>query len=402
MPKVIVPLTLKEIKEAKPKDKQYRLFDGGGLLLCVYPTGKKVWRLDYKDINGKRKSYTIGDLNEVSLTEARKIREELKDKLDHGKTIQLSAQNTFESVFRDWWVRWSQTVSKRHADRALVCMENDVFPVIGAMPINKIEPQHIVLSLQEIEKRNALEQLHKTKSTIKMAFDFAVARGLCKYNPAAMVSAKAFKPHEAKNYRSLDKQNIYQLFEMFENERFNLSVRLCTEFILRNMTRASESAKAEWKEYDEERQLLIIPAERMKMGREHIIPLSTQSIEILNKIRELSGGTQYIFPSQNFASHLSQDYPLMALKRQKIDTTIHGLRHLSSTILNETGLFRPDVIESCLAHVDNNKTRATYNKAKYIKEKRAVLTWWSDFLDQCSTKKGNIEALKRLQLQSLC
>ncbi|OYQ87209.1 integrase [Wohlfahrtiimonas chitiniclastica] len=399
MPKVIVPLTLKEIKEAKPKDKQYRLFDGGGLLLCVYPTGKKVWRLDYKDINGKRKSYTIGDLNEVSLTEARKIREELKDKLDHGKTIQLSAQNTFESVFRDWWVRWSQTVSKRHADRALVCMENDVFPVIGAMPINKIEPQHIVLSLQEIEKRNALEQLHKTKSTIKMAFDFAVARGLCKYNPAAMVSAKAFKPHEAKNYRSLDKQNIYQLFEMFENERFNLSVRLCTEFILRNMTRASESAKAEWKEYDEERQLLIIPAERMKMGREHIIPLSTQSIEILNKIRELSGGTQYIFPSQNFASHLSQDYPLMALKRQKIDTTIHGLRHLSSTIMNETGLFRPDVIEACLAHKDSNTVRSTYNKAQYIEERREALQWWSDFIDQCKDRGSNLETLKKYKVQ---
>ena len=112
MAKVIVPLTVKEIKEAKPKEKQYRLFDGGGLLLCVYPTGKKVWRLDYKDVNGKRKSYTIGDFTQISLTEARKIREELKDKLDGGKTIQLSAQNTFESVFRDWWKRWSQTVSK--------------------------------------------------------------------------------------------------------------------------------------------------------------------------------------------------------------------------------------------------------------------------------------------------
>lgn len=399
MAKSAKPLSVSEIKNAKPNDKLYKMYDGLGMYLAVSPTGKKVWRLDYKDVNGKRKSYTIGDFTQISLTEARKIKEELKDKLDGGKTIQLSAQNTFESVFRDWWKRWSQTVSKRHADRAIVCMENDVFPVIGAMPIDKVEPQHLVLALQEIEKRDALEQLHKNKSTIKMAFDFAVARGLCKYNPAIMVSAKAFKPHVARNHRSLDKQNIYQLFEMFENDRFNVSVRLCTEFILRNMTRAAESAKAEWKEYDEERQLLIIPAERMKMSREHVVPLSTQSIEILNKIRELSEGNQYIFPSQNFATHLSADYPLMALKRQKVDTTIHGLRHLSSTIMNETGLFRPDVIEACLAHQDSNTVRGTYNKAQYIEERRKALQWWSDFVDQCRDQRSNLEALRKYQVQ---
>lgn len=397
MARIIVPLTLKEIRDAKPQDKMYRLYDGGGLQLYVYKTGKKTWRLDYTDFNKKRKTHTLGDFPDISLAEARKLRDEIKPQLESGDYL-LKSQTSFLTVFHDWYARWSKTVSKRHSDRAWSAIENDCAKVIGNMEINSIEPRHIVLALQKIEERGAIEQLLKTKSALKMCFDFAVARGLCTINPVAMVTNKAFKSHTPVSYKSPEKTEIYKLLEVFQNDRFNISVRLCTEFILRNMTRPSESVMAEWSEYDSENQLLIISAERMKMKRDHIIPLSMQSVKILEQIAELSEGGKYIFPSKNLVSHLSTVYPLRIIQRSGIESTTHGLRHLASTILNETGLFRPDIIEAALSHQDKNTIRATYNQAKYIEERRKMLQWWSDFIDECRTEEGNLAALKKYKI----
>ncbi len=393
------PLTAKQVKDAKPQEKLYKLYDGGGLQVCIHPTGRKVWRFDYYDHNKKRKTYTIGDASLMSLADARLKRDELRLQLSNGEAIQSSSTHTYESVFRDWYERWKHNVSERHHTRAMNTMVADVFPKIGNMPIDKIEAKHVVDALLAVEAREALAQLIKTKSFIKLAFDFAVARGLCKYNPVIQVSNQAFKTRKPKNYKSVDQDKIYQFFELFDNDNVSLSARLCTEFIFRNITRPVESATARWDQYDEKLQCIVIEGEDMKIERNHYIPLSHQSIAILDKMKMLSKGGVYIFPRSNFVDHMSISYPLTLAKRHGIDTTIHGLRHLASTILNETGLFNRDVIESCLAHADENKTRAIYNKAKYIRQKRELLQWWSDFIDKCSTKEGNIAALDEIHLQ---
>src|SRR5699024_7452381 len=175
MNRIITPLPLKEIRDAKPQEKMYRLYDGGGLQICIYKTGKKTWRLDYTDFNKKRKTHTIGDFPEISLAEARRLREELRPSLESGEHL-LSSKNSFMSVFDDCYSRWSLTVSKRHSERAYNSIHSDCGKVIGNMDINDIEPRHIVLALQKIEERDAIEQLLKTKSVLKMCFDFAVAR----------------------------------------------------------------------------------------------------------------------------------------------------------------------------------------------------------------------------------
>lgn len=398
MARIIVPLTVKQVKDAKPQEKLYRLYDGNGLQLCIHPSGSKVWRFDYHDHNKKRKTYTIGDANLITLADARIKRDALKLQLINGEAIQTSSNHTYESVFMDWYERWKHGVSERHHTRAMNTMVADVFPKIGNMKIHEIEAKHVVDALLAVEAREALAQLIKTKSFIKLTFDFAVARGLCKYNPVIQVSNQAFKTRKAKQFKSVDQDKIYQFFELFQNENVSLSGRLCTEFIFRNITRPVESATARWDQYDEKLQCIVIEGEDMKIDRNHYIPLSHQSIAILDKMKTLSKGGTYIFPRSNFVDHMSISYPLTLAKRHGIDTTIHGLRHLASTILNETGLFNRDVIESCLAHADENKTRAIYNKAKYIKQKREVLQWWSDFIDKCSTQKGNRAALDELQL----
>lgn len=400
MARIITPLTLKEIRDSKPQDKMYRLYDGGGLQLCIYKTGKKTWRLDYTDFNKKRKTHTIGDFPDISLAEARRLREELKPELESGDYL-FNSKTSFFSVFEDWFSRWEKTVSERHAQRAYNSVHNDCGKVIGNMDVNAIEPRHIVLALQEAEERNALEQLLKTKSTLKMCFDFAVARGLCVSNPVTSVTNHAFRKHKKQRLKSPEKTEIYKFRDVFSNERFNLSVRLCTEFILRNMTRPSEAITAEWSEYDEKNRMLIIPAEKMKMDRPHIIPLSTQSIEILKKIKELSAGAKYIFSNQSFTNHISKVYPIRIIQRSGIDSTAHGLRHLASTVLNETGLFRADIIEAALAHQDKNSIRAIYNQAQYIEERRVMLQWWSDFIDRCDTKENNIKALNDMMINTM-
>lgn len=393
MARIITPLTLKEIRDAKPQEKMYRLYDGGGLQICIYKTGKKTWRLDYTDFNKKRKTHTIGDFPEISLAEARRLREELRPGLESGEHL-LSSKNSFMSVFDDWYSRWSLTVSKRHSERAYNSIHSDCGKVIGNMDINDIEPRHIVLALQKIEERDAIEQLLKTKSVLKMCFDFAVARGLCTINPVASVTNKAFRSHTPQNHRSPKKTEIYKFIDVFNNDRFSMSVRLCTEFILRNITRPSESVEAQWDEYHSESKMFIISAERMKMKRDHIIPLSTQSIKILEEMAKLSAGNKHIFTNQSFTSHISSVYPLRIIQRSGINSTTHGLRHLASTILNETGMFRPDIIEAALSHQDKNSIRAVYNQAQYIEERREMMQWWSDFIDKCDTKENNERALK--------
>ncbi len=398
MARIILPLTVKQVKDAKPQEKLYRLYDGNGLQLCIHPSGNKVWRFDYHDHNKKRKTYTIGDASLISLADARIKRDTLRIKLIKGEAIQNSSNHTYESVFMDWYERWKYGISERHHIRAMNTMVADIFPKIGNMKIHDIEVKHIVDALSVIEERGALTQLAKTKSFIKQAFDFAVARGLCKYNPVMQISDKAFETRKPKNYKSVDQDKIYQFFELFQKETVSLSARLCTEFIFRNITRPVESAKARWDQYNEKLGCLVLGEEHMKKGRIHYIPLSHQSISLLDKVKKLSEGGIYIFPRSDFINHMNPSYPLTLADRHGIDTTIHGLRHLASTILNETGLFSPDVIESCLSHVDGNKTRDIYNKAKYIKQKREVLQWWSDFIDKCSTQNGNLAALDELQL----
>lgn len=395
MARLTKPLTLSEIRKAKPKDKLYKLYDGGGLYLAVSPTGKKVWRFDYTDQNKKRQTHTIGDLDFVGLDEARKERLRLRELLFRGKSLKYSEDNLLKDVFQSWYEVWHVGKSKSHTKRARESMAKHILPKLGNRDITSITTRDIVIQLERIDKLGAREILNKTKSALNLCFAYAVGKGLCKQNPVALIDASIFSKQKKRNFRFLDKNEVYKIHSIFDREGLSVS-RLCAEFMIRNLTRPSESAMAEWSEWDEEAKVLAIHPERMKMKNPHIIPLSTQSIEIINIMQSEFDCKTYIFPNRR--SHISAQMLNISINRSGVDSTAHGFRHLASTILNESGLFSPDIIEMSLSHQDRNSIRATYNKAQYIKERREMLQWWSDFIDECRTKEGNLAALKKYKI----
>ncbi len=362
MARIVLPLTAKQVKEAKPKAKQYLLFDGNGLQLCIYPTGRKVWRFDYHDINKKRKTYTIGDAQYISLIDARKKRDELKGNLENEQSISKKDLITFEAVFYEWFEKWKLLVVPTTSKRALSAIEKDCFPVLQNLEISKIRPRDIVLALDPLDKRCSYETLKKVKSSLKLCFDYAIARGLCEMNPVPVVTHAAFTKTIKGNYRTLPLTEIYRLHEYFNSERNSIVTRRCSEFILRTFARASEATESKWLEV--ENGIWIVPGQRMKMRREHIVPMSAQTLKILDEMRVFKS-TDYIFQNHQLNNCIHSETPNTSFKRFGINSTIHGLRSLASTVLNESMLFDKDIIEACLAHQDKNAVRSTYNKALY-------------------------------------
>ena len=392
----VKPLTDREIKQAKPREKMYRLSDGAGLAIKVLKTGSKSW--EYRFINPDTLKYDtmiIGPYPEISLAQAREIHQELRSQVALGINPKNKTSDTnFKTVFELWWSRWSETKSEKYAKQIKSAIENNCMKTLGSFEMSEIKPAHIATALQPFEDRGALEYLHRTRMGLNQMFAFALARGICEINPVVMVTHDAFKRPKSKNHRSLNPQDLYQIVEFFDHTGVSEVTLLCTEFILRNMLRLQEACEATWDEVDFENKTLTIPEHRMKMRKEHIVPLSSQSIAILNQLKANYPHSKHIFVGSSGSGYISKETPRTAINRAGVDTTIHGFRHLASTILNESLLFHPDIIESALAHSGKDQIRAVYNKAQYIEQRRELLQWWSDFIDKCDTKENNEKALK--------
>lgn len=392
----IKPLNNTEVKNAKPKDKTYRLYDGKGLCIRITKSGSKYWEYRFKNPDThKDDTIVIGEYPFITLAKAREIHQELRSQVAMGVNPKNQTNDTnFKKVFNIWWGRWSESRSKKYAQQVKNAIEKNCMSTLGKMDMNEIKPAHIAMALQPFEDRGVLEYLHRTRSALNQLFAFALARGICEINPVMMVTRDAFKRPKSKNHRSLKPDELYQIVGFFDLPRVSEVTRFCVEFILRNMLRIQEACEATWDEVDFEQRTLTIPAHRMKMRREHIVPLSDQSIAILKKLRAMYPESDYIFVGSGKNAHINKETPRIAINRAGVDTTIHGFRHLASTILNESLLFHPDVIESALAHSGRNQIRAVYNKAQYIQQRRELLQWWSDFIDKCDTKENNEKALK--------
>lgn len=392
----VKPLTDREIKQAKPKEKMYRLPDGAGLAIKVLTSGSKSW--EYRYVNPETLKYDtmiIGSYPEISLAQAREIHQDLRSQVALGINPKTQAGDTsFQSVFETWWARWSEAKSDKYALQVKNAIEKNCMKTLGKLDMSDIKPSHIALALQPFEDRGVLEYLHRTRSALNQMFSFALARGICDINPVMMVTRDAFKRPKPENHRSLAPNDLYQVVEFFGRPGVSEVTRLCTEFILRNILRVQEACEATWDEIDLQKKVFIIPEKRMKMRREHIIPLSEQSIKILTKLKEEYPHSKYVFVGSGKNGYINKETPRIAINRAGVDTTIHGFRHLASTILNESVLFKPDIIESALAHSGRDQVRAIYNKAQYVEQRRELMQWWSDFIDKCDTKENNERALK--------
>ena len=388
MPKSITPLSDAKIKAAKPKDKDYKLSDGGGLYLSVRKSGLKRWGYKYRE-DGKEKTAYLGQYPAYSLQDARQWRDELQTRRQRGLPVIEEKPDTskyiFDSVYAAWFERWQPTVSMGYSAQVKRAIDKDVLPILTGKDVREIKPVHIVEALRPFEQRNALEYLRRTKTALNLLFGYAVSSGLSDINPVASVQNNAFRKAIKGNFDALPEANLPLLMAWFAAS--TTITKLAIKWQLMTLTRPNETVGATFDEIDLDKKLWVIPAERMKRNREHVVPLTAELLELLDTIRYINQGGTYLFESLDGKGHLHRESPRLALRKAKFNTTAHGLRSTASTILNESRKFREDVIEAQLSHADSDKVRSAYNRSDYIEERREMLQWWHDFLAMQEAKE---------------
>ncbi|WP_145547971.1 tyrosine-type recombinase/integrase [Yersinia intermedia] len=385
-------LTDLEIRCAKPQEKPYTKADGNGLSLLVEPNGSKGWRFRYR-FAGKPKMLSLGTYPAVSLTEARRKRDEAKklvivginpsDLRKEQKLVQQGeGSNTFEAITREWYQRRYDRWSESYRLEMMSTFERDVFPYIGYRPIKEIKPLELMAVLSKLEKRGATEKMRKVRQRCGEVWKYAIITGRAEYNPAPDL-ASAFAPHKREHYPHLTINEIPEFLSNLASYSGSMLVKLAMRLLILTGTRPGELRQAEWVEFDFDNALWEIPAVRMKMRRPHMVPLPDQAITILKQIQPISGRYQFVFPGRIQHSKPISEMTLNVLIRRigyGGRATGHGFRHTMSTILHEQG-FNTAWIETQLAHVDKNSIRGTYNHAQYLDGRREMLQWYADYMD---------------------
>lgn len=373
-----------------------RLADSGGLYLEVHPAGGKHWRWKYR-FGGKERRLSLGTYPTVSLAKARLARDAARRTLADGVdpvqarrdaklANRLRLGNSFEAVARAWFEHWRGPRSTRHAEYVLRRLEADVFPAIGRKPISEVTALQLVTMAKRIESRGAIDIARRALQTCGQILRYAVAHGMLERNPAADVKpGDALKPRAKQNFARLDSKEIPSLLRKIDSYQGTPTTRSAMMLMALTFVRTGELIGARWREFDLGAAEWRIPAERMKMRRPHIVPLSTQAIEVLATLNEHRHGvTDLLFPGErDHEKPMSNNTILKALERMgfKGRMTGHGFRGVASTLLHELG-HRHDVIELQLAHQERNAVSAAYNHATYLKERRVLMQAWADHLDE--------------------
>ncbi len=398
-------LTDTRVKTAKPQDKIFKLTDERGLHLSVYPNGSKLWQMRYR-FEGKQKTASIGKYPEVSLAEAREKRDQMRKQVANeidpveakrvSKQVKKFAQkNSFEAVARAWYASWAVARSPRHAEYVLRRLEADVFTVIGKRPISEVKAPELVAMMKAIEKRGALDIAKRAFQTTGQVFRYAIAHALAERNPTADVKPSDILASRRKeNYARVDAKELANLLRKIEGYQGTPTTRLAIKLLALTFVRTGELIGAKWEEFDLEAAEWRIPAERMKMRTPHIVPLSKQTIQILQVLHGVTGHSKFLFPGErDHAKQISNNTILKALERMgyKGRMTGHGFRGLASTILHEKD-FNHQHIELQLAHQERNQVSASYNHAKYLTQRTKMMQWWADYLDMQLI--GNVVSIK--------
>jgi integrase len=385
-----MPLTDTAIRGIKPLEKQQKLFDSNGLFLLVFPTGSKIWRFKYR-FQGKEKLISLGKYPAVSLKEARELVMEARKTLVQGKDPSAERKahkqqlaNTFELVAREWHEKHVPGWTTRYAETLLRNMEMNLFPYIGSRPVAEILPSELLAVMRKLEARNAVTMAHKRRGACSHIFRYAVVTGRAERDPATDIRG-AIASRATKNRPAItDPIELGKLLIAIYNYMGSPSVRGSLRLIPHVFCRPTEMRHVEWSEIDFEAKLWRIPKEKMKMSRDHLVPLSRQALELLEEMRLYSGDGQYVFPGVVAGAQLLSSTTLVhAIRRLGYSADVmcaHGFRATASTLLNEMG-YHPDVIERQLAHVQRNHVRAAYNRAEYLPERREMMQVWSDYLD---------------------
>jgi integrase len=395
-----VPSCLSNVKvrNAKPRHKPYKIADGEGLFLLITPTGSKYWRLRYF-FGDKEKLLALGVYPDISLADARERRAQARKVLaagnDPGETKKAAKRlatiknaNSFELVAREWLEKrkheWASITTETKLDR----LQRHILPKLGPRPIADITPPEVLAMLRIVEDRGTLETARRVMQICGQIFMYAIATGRAERNPVPDLRG-ALKTPVVKHRSYLQESELPIYLKKLDAYDGEPQTKLALRLLLLTFVRTTELRAAQWAEIEWDKTEWRIPPERMKMNELHIVPLSRQAIAVLRELQKHSGHRQHIFPNQHHpATFMSENTMLYALYRMGYHSraTGHGFRSTASTILNEHG-FRPDVIERQLAHAERNSIRAAYNHAQYLPERREMMQWWADYLDEVAAKK---------------
>lgn len=396
-----MPLTDPAVRNAKPGIKPtgeftlkpYKLADERGMYLEVYPNGSKYWRMKYR-YAGKEKRLALGVYPEITLKEARKRRDDARALLAEGtdpgqakqaqkRADKLSAANSFEAVAREWYGKQAHTWVKTHAADVLRRLEANAFPSLGHRGIKDIDPPELLEMARKIESRGAHDLAHRVLQVCGQVFRYGVATGRCTRDPVPDLRG-ALTPHVKMNQAAVHPEELPDLMRAIStyDQTGDRQTMLALQLLALTFVRTNELIGAVWSEFDLDNAVWVVPAHRMKMKAEHVVPLSAQSVTILRELHPMAGGSRFVFPGRSRDKPISNNTLLFALYRlgYKGKMTGHGFRSVASTVLNETG-FRADVIERQLAHCERNEVRGAYNRAEYLQERREMMQHWGNYLD---------------------
>ncbi|MCC3746471.1 tyrosine-type recombinase/integrase [Rouxiella badensis] len=397
-----------KIRNLKPSAKPFKVSDSHGLYLLVNPGGSRLCYLKYR-INRKESRLGLGAYPDVSLADARQQRDGIRKLLAHNinPAQQRSAERstsspdkTFKYVALDWH-KSNRTWSENHASRLLASMNNHIFPVIGHLPVAELKPRHFIDLLKGIEQKGLLEVAARTRQHMCNIMRHAIHQELIENNPAANLEG-IISPPVKRHYPALQLERLPELLARIEDYKQGRELtRLAVLLTLHLFIRSSELRFARWSEIDFKNRIWTIPATReaisgvrysgrgAKMRTPHIVPLSRQSIAILKQIREISGHRVLIFPGDhNPYKPMCENTVNKALRLMRYDTKNeicgHGLRAMACSALMESGLWAQDAVERQMSHQERNSVRAAYiHKAEYLDSRKAMMQWWSDYLDMC-------------------
>ena len=389
-------LNARQVDAAKPKEKAYKLADGAGLYLEVVPSGSRYWRMKYR-FNGKEKRMAFGVYPAVSLAQARALRDEAKKKLAEGidpsfakkeeKLVRaVRLHNTFQAVALEWHGTKVSRWSEGYASDIIEAFNKDIFPYIGQQPVNEIKPLVLLNVLRRMESRGATEKAKKVRQRCSEVFRYAIVTGRAEYNPASDLTS-AMSGHESKHYPFLTVEELPDFFKALSGYTGSPLIVLAARLLILTGVRTGELRGAFWSEFDLEKAVWEIPAERMKMKRPHLVPLSTQALEIVQQLKVMSGQYPLVFPGRNDPRKTMSEASINQVFKRIGYTgkvTGHGFRHTMSTILHEEG-FNTAWIETQLAHVDKNAIRGTYNHALYLEGRKEMMQWYGDYVDSCES-----------------
>lgn len=404
MARLITPLTEASIKRLKYNNqKPNKHFDGNGLFLEVRPTGLKKWRVDYTRTDGKRSLITLGDYPAISLQQARLKRDEIKAQVSEGlnpvierilkkEELKLVAVNTFAAITEEFLDFKKNSWSYEHYIRMKNGVANNAYQFIGQTPINKITGKSILDIIRRIEARGALEMASRVFDCISMVFRYAVATGRTEVDVTYGLNQFLADKPPVQHRPHVGEENIPELLHAMENYVGRYETTCALYLMTRTFPRTAELVSAQWEEFDLDNAYWRIPSKRMKgrlmmklYGPDHIVPLSEQVVAMLRRLKEVNGRFKFLFPGMKNprTSPMSLETMNKALHRLgfKDEQTVHGLRGLCSTMANESGLFRREVIDTQLSHKNSDKVEIAYNHAKYWDERKELMQWWSDYLD---------------------